>query len=97
MIEKFSIKAAVWSRRFGIRHWNFLAQSLISSLLVYDLSRRKLPSREGLGVCFISCKLTVDSLQCFLDYMLIQKSYINTRYPRALLELAKQSNPCIRG
>jgi hypothetical protein len=30
----------------------------------------KLPSREGLGVCFISCKLTVDSLQCFLDYIL---------------------------
>ena len=65
MIEKFSIKAAVWSRRFGIRHWNFLAQSLISSLLVYDLSRRKLPSREGLGVCFLGGKLEAGSWNFF--------------------------------
>ena len=81
----------------------YLAPSLISRLSVYDLYRRKLPSREGLGVCFLGCKFTVDSLQLFLDYMLIhpeasgQQSHIVNRYPRALLELAKQSNPCIRG
>ena len=60
----------------------------------------KIPSREGLGVCIISCKLTVDSLQRLLAYkskIKLQKSKIKNRYPRALLELAKQSTPCIRG
>ena len=47
-------------------------------------------------------KLTADSFQqtAVLSILLEfknQQSNIVDRYPRALLELAKQSNPCIRG
>jgi len=38
------------------------------------------PLERGWGCVFMSCKWTVDSLQCFLDYILIQKSHINTRW-----------------
>ena len=63
-----------WSRNFGIiqfvhswRKAKSCQHTAISNqpFLVYF---SKLPSREGLGVCIISCKLTVDSLQWFLSY-----------------------------
>ena len=49
--------------------------------LIFDLQEytKNVIARRNDEAILFSWKLTVDSLQCFLDYILIQKSHINTR------------------